>query len=389
MHAFARHPSGSRPGAPGARLPNDRLVLDPRAPKPPGPAIPQAQIDAPVDLGGGPQREDPLAGHPSASAPARAGQHTPPAPEGPVGPEDTELAYSAQDGAHSGPRPGAGGSLPSGLHVQQGLEDARATARGSQGIRAILGLGPGGAQPDGRPGAVKAGRAGKPAKARAKRAPNGPASQRARKSSSLQAPQEIPRATSSIGSRARAWALRQPQLGPTGHRAGPLTRPLMPVRLMTGMPLRCRRPHGAPQEPLGARLTPPPDGRRPGAGGPSFLVPGSQGTSHRSPGGARRATPVSGCGSRDHQSGGGWSPIGGSDAAPGRARRMRRRAHPRACATSRICSCLSPVGEDDRSLPRLAGGARDSWSLIRPPAVRSAAHFLPDSRDSEVWSLSL
>ena len=29
----------------------------------------------------------------------------------------------------------------------------------------------------------------------------------------------------------------------------------------------------------------------------------------------------------------------------------------------------------DRSFPCLAGGVRDSWSLTRPPAARSAAHF--------------
>lgn len=207
--------------------------------------------------------------------------------------------------------------MPSGLQVQQGLGDARATARGSQGIRAILGLGPGRAQPDGRPGAVKAGGAGKPAKAKAKRALNGPASQQARKFFSLQAPSRIRRAISSIGSRAQAWAPRQPQLGPTGHRAGPLPRPLMLVRLTTGVPLRCIRLHGAPQEPLGARLTPSPGGRRLGSGGPSFPVPWGQGTGHRGPGGARRAAPVSGCGNRDHQFGGGWSPPWGVGFGPG------------------------------------------------------------------------
>ena len=51
VHAFAKHPSGSRPGAPGARLPSDRLVLDPSAPKPPGPAVPQAQAGTQAVLG--------------------------------------------------------------------------------------------------------------------------------------------------------------------------------------------------------------------------------------------------------------------------------------------------------------------------------------------------
>ena len=68
VHAFAKHPSGSRPGAPGARLPSDRLVLDPSVPKPPGPAAPQVQAEAPAESGRGPQEEDPHAGHLSASA---------------------------------------------------------------------------------------------------------------------------------------------------------------------------------------------------------------------------------------------------------------------------------------------------------------------------------
>ena len=56
VHAFAKHPSGSHSGAPGSRLPSDRLVLDPSVPKPPGPAIPQVQADAPAELGEDPRR---------------------------------------------------------------------------------------------------------------------------------------------------------------------------------------------------------------------------------------------------------------------------------------------------------------------------------------------
>ena len=147
VHAFAKHPSGSRPGALGARLPSDRLVLDPSVPKPPGPAIPQVHAEAPAELGGGPQEEDPLAGHPSASAPARAGQITPPEPEGPVGHGAAGPACSAQDDAHGGPRPEAGDSMPSGLQEQQGLGNARTADGVPQGIRALLGLGPGRPQP--------------------------------------------------------------------------------------------------------------------------------------------------------------------------------------------------------------------------------------------------
>ena len=47
VHAFAKHPSGSRPGAPGARLPSDVVELDPAVPRPDGPACPRAQAPRP------------------------------------------------------------------------------------------------------------------------------------------------------------------------------------------------------------------------------------------------------------------------------------------------------------------------------------------------------
>ena len=84
--------------------------------------------------------------------------------------------------------------MPNDLREQQGLEDARSTEGRPQGIRAFLGLGPGGPQPHGQPGAaMKTSKTGKPAKAKAKRAPNVPTSHRARKSASLQAPSRDPK----------------------------------------------------------------------------------------------------------------------------------------------------------------------------------------------------
>ena len=53
---------------------------------------------------------------------------------------------------------------------------------------------------------------------------------------------------------------------------------------------------------------PPPSGRRPDAGGLSFLAPGDQGTSHHGQQGAWRATPEGGRGSREQNSDRGWSP---------------------------------------------------------------------------------
>ena len=73
-HAFAKHPSGSRPGAPGARFPSDVFVFVPHVQRPPGPANPQAQEGAPAAPGGAPQEEGPLRGHPGAETQVPAGQ---------------------------------------------------------------------------------------------------------------------------------------------------------------------------------------------------------------------------------------------------------------------------------------------------------------------------
>ena len=59
VHAFAKHPSGSRPGAPGARLPSDLLELDPTAPRPPGPANVRAREQEATGSGGRSQEVPP------------------------------------------------------------------------------------------------------------------------------------------------------------------------------------------------------------------------------------------------------------------------------------------------------------------------------------------
>ena len=56
VHVFAKQFSWSRLGAPGARLPSDVFTLDPHAPRPGGPANPQAQNVIPVGQVGGPKR---------------------------------------------------------------------------------------------------------------------------------------------------------------------------------------------------------------------------------------------------------------------------------------------------------------------------------------------
>ena len=167
VHAFVKHPSGSRPGAPGARLPSDQLILDPSVPKPPGPAAPQAQE-----------------------------QYSAPGPEDPIARSATGPACPAQDDAHGGPRTDAGDLDPDATQEQHERGGALECGQDKkpQDIRALLGPGPGGAQPRCLPGAaVGASRAGKPVKPKAKRAPGGPAGQRARKAGTLPEPSGDPK----------------------------------------------------------------------------------------------------------------------------------------------------------------------------------------------------
>ena len=143
VHAFAKHPSGSRPGAGalGARLPSDQLVLDPSVPRPPGLAAPQVQADAPTESQRRPQEDDPNAGHPSAGAPARAEQTIAPELGDPLGHEATGPAYPAQDDAHGGPKPDAGDPSPDVAHEQQGRGSAHTCEQDGrpQDIHALLG----------------------------------------------------------------------------------------------------------------------------------------------------------------------------------------------------------------------------------------------------------
>ena len=142
------------------------IVLDPNVPKPPGPAVPRAQVEAPALLGGSPQEEDPRAERPIASAPTRAGRTTPSEPQDPLGQGATGPACMTHGETHGGPGPEESDPMPSGLQEHQGLGSAHTAHGGPQGIRAFLGLGPSEAQPHGQRGAaVVTGKAGKPIKA--------------------------------------------------------------------------------------------------------------------------------------------------------------------------------------------------------------------------------
>ena len=162
VHAFAKHPSGSRPGAPAARLPSDRLVLDPSVPRPPGPAAPKAQEQV---------------------ADAR--------PEAPMAHVAASRLSPAQDEARGEPRAVAEGPAPATEKRQRSGEANREEGRGegSQGIRAFLGLGPSGVEPGSRARpAVDVGRSGKPVKPKTKPAQGGPTGRKPRKPRTLPEP---------------------------------------------------------------------------------------------------------------------------------------------------------------------------------------------------------
>ena len=112
VHAFAKHPSGSRPGAPGARLPSDRLVPDPSVLRPLGPAAPRAQEQA-----------------------------ADPGPEDPMAHVATGLACPAQDEAHSEPQTAAEGPAPVVAKEQRlvGADHEGGRHERPQGIRVLLG----------------------------------------------------------------------------------------------------------------------------------------------------------------------------------------------------------------------------------------------------------
>ena len=140
VHAFAKHPSGSLPGAPGARLPSDRPVLDPSELRPLGPAAPHAQEQV-ADTG----------------------------PEDPMAHVATGPACPAQDEAHDEPQTVAGDPAPVAAKEQRpgGANHEGGRDERPQGIRAFLGLGPGGVEPGSQTQpAVDAGKVGKPVKPR-------------------------------------------------------------------------------------------------------------------------------------------------------------------------------------------------------------------------------
>ena len=147
---------------------------------------------------------------------------------------------------------------------------------------------------------------GKPAKAKAKRAPSGPTSQRTRKAAFRQAPSGNPKG------HIQHWLTRRDvgaETAPDGAR-GSLGEPrgqapqagLSEFERGTDMRAASWRSLGVP----GSSINPPPGGCR--AGNLSSLTPRGQGTGHEGPHGARRADPECGRGSLEHQKDGSLSP---------------------------------------------------------------------------------
>ena len=228
--------------------------------------------------------------------------------------------------------------------MQQGLGGVLSADGGPQGIRAFLGLGPGRAQPDSRPGAVRHGKTGKPAKTKGKRAPNGTASQRGRKSSSLQAPPRDPRG------HIQHWLIRT-NVGdaatPDGTRGAPGgSHGQAPEACQSDFGCGPRRQPASWRTPgiPGSSTDPPRVAavRMPGASLSSprgIRVPAI--TASRGPGEPPQRAVV-GAGSKTRIGGG--HPPGRPVSALRRARCVRRRALPRTCPSFRICSCPSRGG---------------------------------------------
>ena len=172
LHAFTRHPSSSRPGAPGARLPSDVITLDPHAPKPAGPAYPKAQEGGPEGQDGGTPRGGP---HELmvADDPGRLGVVGPPGPPGRSGQGGPGPGHEAQSGCPRPPEGTSTGGTPGGhgptsaqdqevlAPLDLGHDQVSPSGSGQEGerggrprdVRFLLGLGPETGVPNGLAGA--------------------------------------------------------------------------------------------------------------------------------------------------------------------------------------------------------------------------------------------
>ena len=192
-HAFAKHPSGSRPRAPGVRFPSDVLVFDPCVPRPQGPGRPTPR----------PKKEPlrtPAARPRSRTRWAVTRVQSRRFPQGSkVSPRprlDTSPGWPCKPTGRSealgDPEPEEVGLLPGSLGEGGGPEGGKAAPTGAQGIRAFLGLGPSQVPPSTRQKVAKVSKAGKPARAKATRVPRRSASQESPGAKSQESPSGNP-----------------------------------------------------------------------------------------------------------------------------------------------------------------------------------------------------
>ena len=167
MHAFAKHPSGSRPGATGARLSSDVLVLDPQVRN-----LQNARHGTGTQL--------------------PAEQQGLPTPRVCHGPGVAVQAQGLRDEAPGGPELGAVELLPRSQGDGPGPGVGSAAPTKTQGIRAFLGLGPSQESSGARWKAAKVTKTGKPARAKAKRTPRRSASQQPPGTSAQDGPSRSP-----------------------------------------------------------------------------------------------------------------------------------------------------------------------------------------------------
>ena len=224
VHAFAKHPSGSRPGAPGARLPNDLLALDPGAPRPLGPAGAQAREEEASGAGGRAQEGTQAHGGQGELAPAPEEELAPHIPSGP-GPGTTQ-EVNLRDPGPVNAGPGDAESLPQGPPP-----DAAPGAGRPQGLRALLGLGPGVGVPAAQQEAGKKKRGRKPGTAKAANPPKGRDTSRARTTSGAGGPPDHPAGRIEHWLRPGGATPGGPQGGATVHLDRPKPSPRQPVGL--------------------------------------------------------------------------------------------------------------------------------------------------------------
>ena len=192
VHAFAKHPPGSRPGAPGARLPSDVFVFDPSVPKPSGPATPRPNREPLRVPEARPRSRAPWAVTKMLNHGSPRGNRASPPPPVEHAPRVAAQAHGHQGEAPSEPKTEAVGLLPRNPGEECKPEGGKAAPTGAQGIHASLGLGPSQVPPGTRQKAAKAIQTGKPARAKAKRTPRGSGSQESPGAKSQEGPSGSP-----------------------------------------------------------------------------------------------------------------------------------------------------------------------------------------------------